>query len=74
MTYAARHGRDEKSPEAHAHDDELVEAAQHWIDDDPDHETRVELGDVLALAKQGDEAAHADLTGRARFLTARLAR
>ena len=64
MTYAARHGRDGSTPETHGHEDELVEAAQHWIDDDPDHDTRVELGDVLVRAKQGDEEALADLSDR----------
>ena len=27
--------------------------AQAWVDDDPDHETRVELGAVIARAKDG---------------------
>ena len=50
MTYAARHGRDADSPAStdRPTSQELVDAAQAWIDDDPDHETRVELGDVLA--------------------------
>jgi phosphomannomutase len=62
MPYAARHGREE-----HAVDDrarELIEAAQAWIDDDPDHETRTELGDVLARAKASDPDALADLADR----------
>ncbi|NNM46458.1 phospho-sugar mutase [Knoellia koreensis] len=66
MTYAARHGRASASPSGGADTEaqELIEAAQAWIDDDPDHDTRVELGDVLARAKDGDEAALADLADR----------
>jgi phosphomannomutase len=69
MTYAARHGRGADSPaslEARAQQQaqELVDAAQAWVDDDPDHETRVELGDLLAKAKTGDQAAIADLADR----------
>src|SRR5690349_19451733 len=69
MTYAARHGRGADSP-ASAEDSareraqELIDAAQAWVDDDPDHETRVELGDVLARVKQGDQAAVDDLADR----------
>jgi phosphomannomutase len=65
MTYAARHGRGDTSPsslDAHTHD--LIDAAQAWVDDDPDHATRVELGAVLAKAKQGDDDAVADLADR----------
>ena len=65
MTYAARHGGgDAAAPSAETRNAELVEAAQAWIDDDPDHETRVELGEVLAAAKRGDQAAVADLADR----------
>jgi phosphomannomutase len=69
MTYAARHGRGADSPastEARAKEQaqELVDAAQAWVDDDPDHETRVELGDLLAKAKAGDQAALDDLADR----------
>lgn len=65
MTYAGRHGRaDNGGAGAQHHRDELIEAAQAWIDDDPDHATRVELGEVVARAKQGDEAALADLADR----------
>jgi phosphomannomutase len=65
MTYAARHGRrDTATPGPGTGHDELLQAAQAWIDDDPDHETRVELGEVLGRAKQGDQAALADLADR----------
>ena len=69
MTYAARHGRGADSPassEAMAQQraQELIDAAQAWVDDDPDHETRVELGDLLAKAKAGDQAAIDDLGDR----------
>jgi phosphomannomutase len=65
MTYAARHGRGAASPSAsEAHAQELIDAAQAWVDDDPDHETRVELGDVLAKAKKGDQDAVDDLADR----------
>ncbi len=63
MTYAARHGR-RTDAENDAHARELVDAAQHWVDDDPDHETRVELGDLLARAKEGDEGAVAEIADR----------
>jgi phosphomannomutase len=65
MTYAARHGRSAASPSAaDAHAQELIDAAQAWVDDDPDHETRVELGDVLAKAKKGDQDSIDDLADR----------
>jgi phosphomannomutase len=69
MTYAARHGRGADSPadteaRARQHAQELVDAAQAWVDDDPDHETRVELGDLLAKAKGGDQDAIDDLADR----------
>lgn len=65
MTYAGRHGRaDNGDGGAQHHRDELIEAAQAWIDDDPDHATRVELGEVVARAKGGDESALADLADR----------
>ncbi|SDP30094.1 phosphomannomutase [Pedococcus dokdonensis] len=69
MTYAARHGRGADSPtspedSARERAQELVDAAQAWVDDDPDHETRVELGDVLARVKQGDQTAVDDLADR----------
>ncbi|MEO6411355.1 MAG: phospho-sugar mutase [Pedococcus sp.] len=65
MTYAARHGRGAASPSAaDAHAQELIDAAQAWVDDDLDHETRVELGDILAKAKAGDQAAVDDLADR----------
>ena len=56
MTYAGRHGR---ADDAHRQPDgsqrrSCIDAAQAWVDDDPDHETRVELGEVLARAKTGD--------------------
>ena len=65
MTYAARHGGGAAAPsEVDGPTPELIDAVQAWIDDDPDHETRVELGAVLAKAKDGDEAAVADLVDR----------
>jgi phosphomannomutase len=65
MTYAARHGRGAASPSAaDAHTQELIDAAQAWVDDDLDHETRVELGDILARAKTGDQDAVDDLADR----------
>jgi phosphomannomutase len=63
MTYAARHGSGGTSP-ADARAQELVDAAQEWVDDDPDHQTRVELGRILARAKGDDESAVADLEDR----------
>ncbi|WP_406831913.1 phospho-sugar mutase [Pedococcus sp. KACC 23699] len=63
MTYAARHGSEGTSP-VDSHAQELIDAAQEWVDDDPDHETRVELGQVLARAKGGDESAVTDLEDR----------
>ena len=53
MTYAARHGS-EGTPPVDGHAQDLIDAAQEWVDDDPDHDTRVELGQVLARAKEGD--------------------
>ena len=65
MTYAARHGRGDTAPPSRDSETaELLAAAQAWIDDDPDHETRVELGDLLASAKGGDEGSLADLRDR----------
>ena len=65
MRYAARHGRgDDAPPSMDADQAELLDAAQAWVDDDPDHETRVELGAVLERAKQGEESALADLADR----------
>ncbi len=63
MTYSARHGSEGTSP-VDSHAQELIDAAQEWVDDDPDHETRVELGRVLARAKGGDESAVTDLEDR----------
>ena len=63
--YAARHGRGAASPSASdAQAQELIDAAQAWVDDDPDHETRVELGELLARAKTGEPAAVEDLGDR----------
>ena len=65
MTYAGRHGRSEDAPtDGDSSREELIEAAQAWVDDDPDHETRVELGAVIARAKTGDAAAVDDLSDR----------
>jgi phosphomannomutase len=62
-SYEGRHGSEEGSAADHRAQ-ELIDAAQDWVDDDPDHETRVELGRVLARAKEGDAAAVADLEDR----------
>jgi len=65
MTYAARHGRgDDAPPGVGTEHAELLDAAQAWVDDDPDHDTRVELGALLARAKAGDQEALADLADR----------
>jgi phosphomannomutase len=65
MTYAARHGREDDSPPSpDDHTAELIDAAQAWVDDDPDHETRVELGGLLASAKEGNSEALTDLIDR----------
>lgn len=67
MTYAGRHGRGGASGENDSQDShitELIDAAQAWIDDDPDHETRLELGEVLGRAKTGDDDAMVDLADR----------
>jgi len=65
MAYAARHGRgDNTPPSVDAEQAELVQAAQAWVDDDPDHATRVELGGLIAKAKEGDQDALADLADR----------
>jgi phosphomannomutase len=61
-SYEARHGSEDGPANSRAQ--ELIDAAQDWVDDDPDHETRVELGQVLARAKEGDAAAVADLEDR----------
>ena len=63
MTYAARHGS-EGTPPVDGHAQDLIDAAQEWVDDDPDHDTRVELGQILARAKKGDERSVADLEDR----------
>ena len=63
MTYAARHGRADASPTGDAPDG-LVEAAQAWLDDDPDEQTRLELGAVIGAAKEGRPEAAADLADR----------
>ena len=66
MTYAGRHGRAEDAPTdgPSRREEELIQAAQAWVDDDPDHETRVELGAVIARAKKGDATALDDLSDR----------
>src|SRR6478672_7797062 len=65
MTYAGRHGRADDAPHSPTRASaELLEVAQAWVDDDPDHDTRVELGKVIARARAGDAAAVADLAER----------
>lgn len=65
MTYAGRHGRADDAPHSPTRASaELLEVAQAWVDDDPDHDTRVELGDVIARAKTGEAEALADLAER----------
>jgi phosphomannomutase len=44
--------------------DLLLTAAEAWIAEDPDPETRAELGAVVARARGGDAAATADLADR----------
>ena len=56
MTYESRHS----SPVS----DDLVAAAREWVADDPDEQTRAELGTVITAAEGGDPAAVADLTDR----------
>lgn len=55
---------------------ELFTVAQHWLDQDPDAETRAELEQLIAAAKVGDEKAKAELAsrfdGRLQFGTAGL--
>lgn len=55
---------------------ELFTVAQHWLDQDPDAETRAELEQLIAAAKAGDEKAKAELAsrfdGRLQFGTAGL--
>ncbi|PRM16792.1 putative phosphomannomutase [Haemophilus influenzae] len=54
----------------------LFEVAQHWLNQDPDAETRAELTALLDAAKGGDKAAEAELharfDGRLQFGTAGL--
>ncbi|HHF0349271.1 TPA: phospho-sugar mutase [Haemophilus influenzae] len=54
----------------------LFEVAQHWLNQDPDAETRAELTALLDAAKGGDKAAEAELharfNGRLQFGTAGL--
>lgn len=65
MTYAGRHGRADDAPHSPTRASaELLEVAQAWVDDDPDHDTRVELGEVIARAKTGEAEALADLAER----------
>src|SRR5512132_3811025 len=65
MTYAGRHGRADDAPHSPTGASaELIEVAQAWVDDDPDHDTRVELGEVIARAKAGEAEALADLAER----------
>ncbi|WP_404384347.1 phospho-sugar mutase [Knoellia locipacati] len=65
MTYAGRHESADLSP-SDAVDDhsDLFGAAQAWLGDDPDDETRAELQSVLDAAGSGDDAALADLCDR----------
>ena len=42
----------------------LFEVAQHWLNQDPDTETRAELTTLLEAAKGGDKAAEAELHAR----------
>src|SRR6476661_6785591 len=65
MMYAGRHGRADDAPHSPTPASaELLEVAQAWVDDDPDHDTRVELGEVIARAKTGQAEALADLAER----------
>ena len=65
MTHLAGPGRDDSSPKAPRSEvAELVDAAQAWLEDDPDAATRAELDAVVRAARDGDEAAAADLADR----------
>ena len=65
MTYAGRHGRADDAPHSPTRASaELLEVAQAWVDDDPDHDTRVELGEVIYRAKTCEAEALADLAER----------
>ena len=43
---------------------DLLERARAWADEDPDPQTRAELGALLEAAGSGDETALADLADR----------
>ena len=43
---------------------QLLDRARAWWDDDPDADTRAELGALIDQVAQGDEAAHAELADR----------
>ena len=43
---------------------DLLERAQAWADEDPDPQTRAELGALVEAAGSGDETALADLADR----------
>ncbi|CAN7347496.1 phospho-sugar mutase [Knoellia sp. LjRoot47] len=65
MTYAGRHESADTSPSGStAEQSELLEAAQAWLADDPDEQTRAELQSVLDAANGGDDAALTDLGDR----------
>ncbi|KGN30401.1 phosphomannomutase [Knoellia sinensis KCTC 19936] len=65
MTYAGRHESADDSPSSiESHAGELLDAAQAWVDDDPDKATRAELKKVLKAARGGDDSALADLADR----------
>ncbi|GGB84034.1 phosphomannomutase [Knoellia flava TL1] len=65
MSYAGRHESAPASPADEVADSsELLEAAQAWLEDDPDEATRAELRDVVDAASAGDEAALTDLGDR----------
>ncbi|MDT0213471.1 phospho-sugar mutase [Rothia sp. ARF10] len=65
MSYAGRHESAPASPSGGvAASSELLEAAQAWLEDDPDEATRAELRDVVDAASAGDEAALDDLGDR----------
>ena len=65
MTYAGRHeSADSSASSPVAEHSDLLQAAQAWLDDDPDEQTRDELQSVLDAAGGGDDAALADLSDR----------
>jgi phosphomannomutase len=62
MAYAGSHQGETLTEDASRA--ELIAAARAWLEDDPDETTRHELGEIIARAEDGDEAAGHDLLDR----------